>query len=83
MVRSVLLFILLIATMSMCIKLRHLRGSRADLFCAFRLTPNDQSVWIVERLDHRTKMYKCYNMLDKHITMYVNQETNVYEYEFE
>lgn len=65
------------------IKLRHLRGLCADLFCAFRLTSNDSSVWIVERLDHRTKMYKCYNMLDKHITMFVNQETEVYEYRFE
>lgn len=65
------------------IKLRHLRGSCADLFCAFRLTPEDRSIWIVQRLDHYSKMYKCYNMYDKHVVMYVSQETMVVPCDFE
>lgn len=65
------------------IKLRHLRASCTDLFCCFKLRPDDNSKWVVVRLDNKTKYYKCYNLSDNCITMYVNHETLVYEAEFE
>lgn len=65
------------------IKLRHLRASCGELFCAFRLARGDNSIWVVERLNQKTKYYKCYNLHDKDITMYVNQEQFVYEADFE
>lgn len=69
------------------IKLRHLRALEGrnfgNIFTAFRLVPNDKSIWIVRKMNLVTKVYECYNLHAKDITLFVPQETLVYEAEIE
>lgn len=65
------------------IKLRHLRVSCGNLFCAFKLSKDDTTTWIVRRLDQHTKSYKCYAIGNPSLILYVYQECFVYEAEFE
>lgn len=57
----------------MFVRIRQARSIQRYLPC-FRFSPNDKSFWVIEKLDTIRKVYKCYNLKDKDITLYVPYE---------
>lgn len=64
------------------IKLRQLRAVTDCLIACFRLSRDDPNIWVIHRLDPKTKHYKCYNLGEPDLTLNVNQERLVYAVEY-
>lgn len=63
------------------IRLRYLRAVTDSLIACFKLSKDDPNIWVIQRFDHRSKHYKCYNLDEPDLTLNVNQERLVYEVE--